>query len=460
MQNSTNLFILGGDQESGQPLNVPYTTRVNLAAPSAINWTALTPNLPGNQRIYQSVLATVSVTGSTPTTYFVYAGGIFVTNPEPLPLNDVWSAVAQGGPVQPGGNQYTFCVRYSGVRDAAVDTPYSISLLVSGTYNTTLLTSTAGRYTPSGQYYNLLTANGTRTTRTRYNSTNVNTILSLVPLGSVDNNNRFYISNATFPQFVDADGIAVNFSIPVPYPGQAFSSYSNLYRSGVYGPLIDYFSASENYTTPSVSALITGWTGAQYVPGSCVPPPLTPEIRPVKPVAGVYNVTLFYNISGISTPTTSWNVVTNVVFHTNGVIYGPDVFEDFYFQLNTTRGSSSGTRTYCIRNGTVETCGMSTITQALPISLFADNRVYTYSPYLDSNGIAYEISPAQPLPGFSYQAPAANFTIMLNPYISPVTGLGLLEGFFADRFGPDGPPTDSVRVNTSLTKFTISVSRA
>ena len=105
VQNSTNLFILGGELMSGQPLNVPYTTRVNLTTGTA-NWTALTPNLPGNQRIYQSVLATAAVTGNNPnfnlTTYFVYAGGIFVTNPQPLPLNDVWSAVTGSGPVPKG----------------------------------------------------------------------------------------------------------------------------------------------------------------------------------------------------------------------------------------------------------------------------------------------------------------------------------------------------------------------
>ena len=454
VQNSTNLFILGGQLPGGQPLNVPYTTRVNLTSPFATNWTALTPNLPGDQRIYQSVLTTAAVTGSNPnfnlTTYFVYAGGIFITDPQSLPLNDVWSAVAQVAPAAPF---YTFCVKYRGVLSSSLDDQYSIALLVSGTYNTTLLTSTVGRYTPSGQYYNLLTASGARTTRTRYDVLVVNTISNLLPIGSVQNNSRFYISNISLPQFVDTNGTALNFSTPALFPGKVFTSYSNLYRSGAYGSLTEFFTAGEDITSPTVSAFIAGWNGTEYVPGSCVPDPVLSQIPPAKPAAATYQFTISYNLSGISTSTSSWSVATRVIFQSD-VIDGPDQLGDYYFQLNSTaRLLENGTRQYCFYNKSGTFCETSRIYQVYQnASLFADNRIYVYFPNVDSNGIAYLVDPAQPRPGSSFEA-TSNFTTVFNPYISPVTGLGLLEGFFPDRFARDGPPTDSIGVNTSLTVF-------
>ena len=355
-----------------------------------------------------------------------------------LAVLSVAGAVAQ--------STYTFCYQIVGQAHETLDDPYSIAVLVTGTYNNTLQTSTAGKYTPAGQYYTLLTATGTRTIHTRNNKNVTYTISKLLPSGTDFSDNRFYISNASFPQFVDGDGLTFNLTTLALFPGKTYSTFYNLYRSGVYGAVLEDKTSGEDLTRFNLSASITGWTGKQYVAGSCNPLPLEATASPsTKPATSVYTVTVFYNISSEASEP-AWNVVVNGVFKTDGVVYGPDAFGDYWFQLNTSVGAASGTRKYSI-NGTTST---ATITNAGAAGVygFTDNRVYTYTPYLDYNGIAFYYTPAQAKPGYVN----TNLTNVVNPYVSK--GGEFFEGFGAGGTGPNG------YADNALTKYTISIARA
>ena len=270
---------------------------------------------------------------------------------------------------------YTFCYQLRGLAHETLDDPYSIAVLVTGLYNTSLQTSTYKGKVPAGSYYNLLTGTGTRTIHTRNNKNVTYTITMLDPVGSDFSDNRLYISNASFPQFVDGNGLTFNLSTLGQFPGKQYSYFWNVYRTGTFGPVLEDKTSGEDLVHGfNFSANIAGWTGKQYVAGTCNPLGLESAASPaIKPSAQVYTITLFYNISSSAIERPSWNVVVNAVFKTDGTVYGPDAFGDYWFQPNTASGVTTGTRKYTFGSTTTT----STITGVSPIGLygFADNRV-------------------------------------------------------------------------------------
>ena len=319
-------------------------------------------------------------------------------------LSLVGSSVAQTA------GTYSFCYQLLGLPHETLDDPYSISVNVTGTYNTTLglQTSTNTSSYPTGEYYTLLTATGLRQILTRNNFVQRYPITALLPPKSDFSDNRFYITNYTFPQFVDADGLTFNLSRTGLFPGKTMSSFWNVYRSHVYGAVLEDMTSGLDLTKFSFSAKVIGWNGTQYN-GVCNPLPLEVTIiPPTAPLNGTYNITLTYSlVNEVSEP--SFTVTVNAYF----IAYKfpkADDFNDFYYMLNSTAG---GHRTYCY----LGSCITSTINGSAPVGLygFTDNRIYNYAPYLDYEGIGYTFTPAQPKPG----APmGVNLTNSVNPYVS------------------------------------------
>ena len=260
---------------------------------------------------------------------------------------------------------YTFCYKISGAPRLTLDDPYSIAVLVTGDYNTTLQTSTASASTPAGQYYNLLSGTGTRKMRTRYNVTQTFNITSLLSTNSIfGNTNRFYVSNSSFPQFVDANGLAFNLSSRSLFPGKVTAISWGLFRNNISGPVLESGTGGQDLTKFNLTASIVGWTGDRYVPGTCEPAPLelgaSPSIAYINGTDFIYTIDLNYNMS--SKPgETVWNVQGSVSLRARGVS-GPDANGDEWIELLSYL-PVNGTRRYCF-NGT---CATSVIYGVLPL---------------------------------------------------------------------------------------------
>ena len=338
---------------------------------------------------------------------------------------------------------YSFCYYITGLAHETLDDPYSIAVLVTGKYNTTLLTSTATKYTPAGTYYQLLSATGNRTVLTRNGVLANSTIAALAAPNTLFSDNRFYISNSS--QFVDGDGLTFNLTTSTLFPGKTSATQYNIYRSGTYGAVLESTTSGEDLTKFNFTASFPGFTGNRFVAGACKPGPLESGAAPALTFASgtVYTITLKYNISSEASEA-PWNVVVSVAFKSTGTVVGPDAFGDKYILLSQSNLPANGTRKYCF-NGT---CSTSAIYRAAPLQTFkfVDNQVYSYTPYFDYNGIGYLINPAQPKPG---GGAGVNVTTAVNPYVSK--GGQFFEGFGAGGTNPGG------YANNALTTFSVAI---
>ena len=353
----------------------------------------------------------------------------------------------RGAAPAPTIDTYAFCYTLTGLNRSApyttLDDQYTIAVLVTGTYNTTLLTSdynvTTG--TVAGSYYNLLTATGNRTIRTRNTGSPTRWPLVVQQISGLDvsgdfSDNRFYIepANATLTagqQFVDGDGLSFYVTPKTMFPGKLYTSAYNVYRMGIHGGVDEDATSGIDYSRFNITASIANWTGDRYVPESCVPPVFTYTIASsIYP--GNSNISITYFLNGTTLDLSPWNVTVIATFPSTHSL-AQDVFGDIYFTLDSTKGlHMNGTRTYCI-NGT---CKTSSIYRAAPINTFGvtDNRIYQYKPWLSINGPAYLIDPPLPVPGSPFTAIPADYANAVNPYISK-TG-PLFERFGTGFFVP------------------------
>ena len=391
----------------------------------------------------------------------LYASGIgAATSPVCQSSNCIsQSSVAAAPPPSQQANTYTICYKFAG-RQArtSLDTPYTIAVLLTGSFGSAVGTSTATPTTPAGMYVTLLSGSGSFTILNRYNSTITYPITSLGGLRNfTDTYARFYISNVSFPQFVDANGLILNLGDTYEFPGKQYISQFNVTRLGVYGAVTQSGISALDPTTFRLSASVGSvWTGTQYVAGSCVPALHPIELIPVKSAVAVYNVSFSYSYSG--TTLQGWRISTSVALQTDGGVYGPDGLGDYWFQLDTSlvaaNGSALGQRQYFLGGSLLYQSSVSAA--STPTTLVkqgsigtVDNRVYLYPPYLSYAGVGYNFFYQQPIPGMAGIQKNRNFT-SVNVYVNTS---GVLSEAFPNSTEPDFDGGTVPRLTTISVSF-------
>ena len=356
---------------------------------------------------------------------------------------------------------YTFCYKFKSLpAGSSLDAPYSVAVLLSGEVASFGIISDATATTPAGQYATILSGSGSFTILNRYNKTLTYPIssLSYLPGGSPDTYARFYVSNTSFPQFVDANGLILNLDSTYEFPGKQYSSQFNLTRPGVYGVVTQSGISGLDPTSFSLTANAGSfWTGPQYVPGSCVPALHANELIPVKPAVARYSVSVRYNYSGSTLG--GWRVSTYVAFQTDGGVYGPDGLGDYWLQLDTSlvaangSGTRLGLRQYYLTGSLLYQSNISaastpsTVVKQNQVSA-VDNRVYLYPPYIDYAGWGYNFFYLQPIPGMGGILYNRNFS-SVNLYVNQA-------GVLSEAFPNSTQPNFDGGVNPRATTLSVS----
>ena len=371
------------------------------------------------------------------------------------------SVAAAPPPSQPSEQpQYTFCYKFASLpAGSSLDAPYSVAVLLTGSAASFILNSDATATTPAGSYATLTGGTGSFTILNRYNKTLTYPISSLAALSKFgDTYARFYVSNTSFPQFVDANGLILNLDSTYEFPGKQYSSQFNVTRPGVYGVVTQSGISGLDPSTFSLTASLgSSWTGPQYVPGSCVPALHDIAKAPAKPATAQYSVSLSYNLYG--TPLQGWRISTSATFQSDGGVYGPDALGDYWLQLSTSvvaaPGTRLGNRQYYIGGSLLYQSNItaastpSTVVKQNQVSA-VDNRVYLYPPYIDYAGWGYSWAlPLQPIPGMAGIVYNRNFS-SVNLYVNQ-------SGVLSEAFPNSTQPNFNTGINPALTTLSVTI---